>query len=135
MLRFIDSNIFIYHLAGDEKYGKTASTIIERINQGEEAVISTLILSQVIAYLRWKKKTFAIPKFLDFLISTPTIHKTETKFSDYISAQKIQEETKIKWEIWDDLVIAAQMSRTGIPEIYSNDKDFGNLPNIKRIFL
>lgn len=134
MLRFIDSNIFIYHLAGDEQYGETASPILERISRGEEAATSTLILSQVIAYLRWKKKGFVIPQFIDFLRSTPTIHKVETSFSDFVAAQKLQEKTKVKWASWDDLTIAAQMSRTGITEIYSNDKDFDTIPNIKRVF-
>jgi len=133
-LKFIDSNIFIYHLAGDEQYGETASKIIERISREEEAAASTLIFSQVIAYLRWKKKDFVIPKFIDFLRSTPTIHKVETIFLDFVSAQKLQEQTKIKWKSWDDLIIAAQMSRTGITKIYSNDKDFDTIPNIKRIF-
>ncbi|MBI4258646.1 MAG: type II toxin-antitoxin system VapC family toxin [Thaumarchaeota archaeon] len=133
-VRFIDSNIFIYHLAGDEQYGETASRIIDRISEGEEAVTSTLIFSQVMAYLRWKKKSFAIPRFIDFLRSTPTIHKIETSFPDFASAQKLQEKTKIKWELWDDLIIAAQMSRTGITEIYSNDKDFDSIQSIKRIF-
>ena len=40
----------------------------------------------------------------------------------------------LKWRFWDDLVIAAQMSRMGIREIYSNDKDFDKIPGVKRIF-
>ena len=134
-VRFIDSNIFIYHLAGDERYGETAGKIIGRISGGEKVAASTLIFSQVLAYLRWKNKTRVIPKFLDYLRSSPTIHKFETTFPDLISARKLQEEAGVKWEIWDDLVIAAQMLRAGISEIYSNDKDFDTLPNIRRVFL
>jgi len=88
-MRFIDSNIFIYHLAGDERYGETASKIIGRISNGEEVAASTLILSQVIAYLRWKKKTYVIPRFIDYLRSSPTIHKLKTNFTDYVTAQKL----------------------------------------------
>ncbi len=134
-LRFIDSNIFIYHLAGDEQYGETASKIIERVSKGEEVVASTLILSQVIAYLRWKKRTYVIPRFIDFLRSSPTIHKLETDFADFASAQKLQEETEVAWEAWDDLIIASQMLRTGVTEIYSNDKDFDTIPGIRRTFV
>ena len=133
-MRFVDSNIFIYHLAGDERYGETASKIIGRISKGEEVTASTLILSQVIAYLRWKKKTYVIPRFIDYLRSSPTIHKLETGFTDFATAQKLQEEAKVGWEAWDDLIIAAQMLRTGITEIYSNDKDFDTIPKIKRVF-
>lgn len=134
-MRFIDSNVFIYHLAGDERYGQTASQIIERIGNGEEVTASTLILAQVIAYLRWKKRTYVIPRFIDFLRSSPTIHKLETDFTDLVSAQKLQEEAGLRWEAWDDLVIATQMLRTGITEIYSNDKDFDTIPGIRRIFI
>jgi len=134
-MRFIDSNIFIYHLAGDERYGETASKIIERISHGEKTAASTLIFSQVLAYLRWKKRTYVIPKFIDYLRSSPTIHKFETSFTDLVSARKLQEEGGLRWEAWDDLVIAAQMLRADITEIYSNDKDFDTIPNIKRVFL
>lgn len=134
-MRFIDSNIFIYHLAGDERYGDTASKIVGRIGRGEEAAASTLIFSQVLAYLRWKGKSFVIPKFLDFLRSSPTILKFETSFSDFVSAQKLRDEARLRWEAWDDLVIAAQMLRMGIKEIYSNDKDFDAIPNIRRVFI
>jgi len=134
-LRFIDSNVFIYHVAGDERYGETASKIIERISKGEEVAASTLVLAQVIAYLRWKKRTHVIPRFIDFLRSSPTIHKLETDFADLVSAQKLQEEAGVEWEAWDDLVIAAQMLRTGTTEIYSNDKDFDAIPGIRRVFI
>jgi predicted nucleic acid-binding protein len=36
--------------------------------------------------------------------------------------------------MWDDILIVAQMKRIGINEIYSNDKDFDRIPQIKRIF-
>lgn len=134
MMRFIDSNVFIYHLAGDEQYGNIAGQIIDRIEREEEAVTSTLVISQVIGYLKWRKKLQAVPLFIDFLRSTPTINKIETTFLDIASAQKIQEKSGIGWERWDDITIAAQMLRIGIKEIYSNDSDFDAIPNIKRIF-
>jgi predicted nucleic acid-binding protein len=40
----------------------------------------------------------------------------------------------ISWEAWDDLVIASQMKRLGVKEIYSNDRDFDLIPDIKRVF-
>lgn len=133
-MRFIDSNIFVYHLAGDEQYGETASKIIERISCGEEASTSTIVIAQVIGYLRWKKRLNVIPLFIDYLRSTPTINKVETTFLDIIATKKIQEETGLGWQSWDDLIIAAQMTRIGIIEIYSNDHDFDSLKKIKRIF-
>jgi predicted nucleic acid-binding protein len=36
--------------------------------------------------------------------------------------------------MWDDIVIAAQMKRLKMKEIYSNDKDFDNIQWVKRLF-
>ena len=43
-MRFIDSNVFVYHMAEDPRYGDTATEIIERIENGEEAATSTLVI-------------------------------------------------------------------------------------------
>jgi len=40
-MRFVDSNVFIYHLAADPAYGRKAKTIIEKIESGEKTVTST----------------------------------------------------------------------------------------------
>ena len=43
--RFIDSNIFVYFLLKDPKYGEASLRILKNIEQGEEkGVTSTLIL-------------------------------------------------------------------------------------------
>jgi predicted nucleic acid-binding protein len=41
---------------------------------------------------------------------------------------------EIRADNWDDIVIASQMKRCGIDEIYSNDSDFDSIPGIKRVF-
>ncbi len=133
-MRFVDSNIFIYHLAGDPDYGKIAGEILERIEREEKAATSTLVISQVCAYLKWKKAVEVIPVFIDLLRSMPSMVKEETTFLDIASAYALQEETEMGWKRWDDLVIASQMERLNIKEIYSNDRDFDLMPGIKRIF-
>jgi len=53
-------------MAGDPHHGEIASKIIERIEEGEETVTSTLVISQVCSYLKWRKRSDVIPKFLGF---------------------------------------------------------------------
>lgn len=131
-MRFVDANIFIYHLASDPKYGKVAKDILTRIQNGEEsALTSTIVVSQVSSYLKWKQKTSTIPIFLEFLRSLPNLTKAETTFADYLD---LTTSTKIRADNWDDLVIASQMGRYGIDEVYSNDSDFDSIPGIKRVF-
>jgi predicted nucleic acid-binding protein len=133
-MRFVDSNVFVYHLAGDPSYGPRAEEILNGIEKGEEAITSTLVIAQVCAYLKWKKLSSVIPVFIGFLQSLPSLEKEDTTFLDITSAYTLQEKTMISWEAWDDLVIASQMKRLGVKEIYSNDRDFDLIPDIKRVF-
>jgi len=131
---FVDSNIFVYHLAADQVYGERAKKIIERIEGGEESFTSTLVIAQVCSYLKWKKQENVIPLFLSFLKGLVSLQKVETSILDFEEARNIQQQYNLSWTMWDDILIVAQMKRIGINEIYSNDKDFDRIPQIKRIF-
>lgn len=72
-----------------------------------------------------------IPLFLEFLRSLPNLTKAETTFADYL---ELTISPEVRPENWDDLVIASQMRRFGIDEIYSNDTDFDSIRGIRRIF-
>ena len=127
----MDANIFIYHLASDPKFGKVAKEILTRIQNEETALTSTIVISQVSSYLKWKKRASAIPIFIQFLRSLPNLTKVETTFADYLD---ITTSGEIHANNWDDLVIASQMRRYELNEIYSNDSDFDSVLGIKRIF-
>lgn len=131
---FVDSNIFVYHLAADPVHGKTARKIIERIENGEESYTSTLVIAQVCSYLKWKKRQDAIPPFLSFLKGLTSLQKIETSILDFEEARNLQKQQNLPWAIWDDIVIIVQMQRINIKEIYSNDKDFDKIPWVKRLF-
>ena len=130
-MRFVDANVFVYHLASDPKFGKAAEEILRRIENEEQATTSTLVISQVASYLRWKKKASLIPDFMNFLQSLPNLTKMETSFVDFVESRKLEQ---ANWVSWDDLVIASQMKRKNIDEIYSNDSDFDDIPGIRRLF-
>ncbi len=133
-MRFVDSNIFVYHLADDPTHGRRAEEILMSIEKGEKVAASTLVVAQVCGYLKWKKLERAIPTFIDLLRSLPSMIKEDTTFFDVVSAYALQEETKLPWRMWDDLIVASQMKRLGINEVYSNDKDFDAIRGIKRVF-
>lgn len=131
---FVDSNIFVYHLAADPVHGQKAKKILENIQDGEKCATSTLIITQVCSYLKWKKKHEAIPIFLSFLKRLTSLDKVETTVLDFEEARSVQSALKLSWSMWDDIVIAAQMKRLKMKEIYSNDKDFDNIQWVKRLF-
>lgn len=134
MMRFIDSNVFVYHLAGDLKYGDRSTEILESVEKGEKAATSTIVLIQVCSYLKWKRREKVIPIFLSLLKGLASLQKMETTFIDFEEARDLQFKLKLPWRMWDDLVIAVQMKRNGIDEIYSNDSDFDKIPFVKRVF-
>jgi predicted nucleic acid-binding protein len=133
-LRFIDSNVFVYHLVADPHYGKRATAILESVENGEDTITSTLPISQVCGYLRWRKKEKIIPVFLDLVRGLTSLRKVQTEFIDFVEANDLQKSSRLSWTAWDDLVISAQMKRLDSNEIYSRDSDFDSIPGIKRIF-
>jgi len=69
---FIDSNIIIYVLMKDPEYGERALRHLCRVESGEiRGVISTLILSQIYAYLKRRGKVEVIEKFSSYVEESP----------------------------------------------------------------
>jgi len=134
MRRFVDSNVFVYVLAADPRYGPRAREILKAIERGEEAITSTLVLAQVCSYLRWRRRPGVIPFFMSSILSMSSLSICGTELADFERAMHIQAELNLPWRMWDDMVIAAQMERLGICEIYSNDRDFDHIPWVTRIF-
>ena len=132
--RFIDSNIFIFVLLKDPRYGEACLRILENVERGEEhGVTSTLALSQVIAHLARRGKGEAIKPFIDYVRETGIII-IETTFLDFVEAITEMGKHKLDYRIWDDLIISCQMRRNGVQEIYTNDKDFEKIEWVKPVF-
>ena len=114
--------------------GKKPRTLLKKIEAGEKSATSTLVIAQVCSYLKWKRKENAIPVFLSFIKGLTALQKVETHMLDFEEARSIQSQFNLSWAMWDDIVIAAQMKRLNLNEIYSNDGDFDKIPWVKRIF-
>jgi len=132
--KFVDSNVFIYVLMDDPAHGAKSVNILAGFEKGKETGwTSTLALSQVFSHLKKRKHYEAIDKFYDYIEESP-IGVTQTTREDFERARKIKGESDLAWSMWDDLVLASQMERLKLTEIYSNDADFDKLQNLKRIF-
>jgi len=133
MTRFIDSNIFIYVLTQDPQHYEKARAILERIEKGEEAVTSSLVLEEVFVFLEGRKAAQKIPKVFDSIRSYSTLRIEPYFIEDMASAISLLKSLAFKID-WDDALIAASMKRIGSDEIYSNDTHFDIIPHIKRVF-
>ncbi len=126
--KFVDSNVFLYVLRADPRYGERAKVLLRQ----EGLVTSTLVVSQVIAHLERKGSLEAIPLFLEFLRSS--VEVVPTTFEDFLEAVNYARGEGISLKMWDDLVIAVEMRREGVRVVLSNDRDFDRIGWVVREF-
>lgn len=131
-MRFLETNIFLYVITAHPHFGSVAKTILQRIEEGEEAATSSLVVAEVCAWLEYHKLDDKIDLLFKILRSYPTLTVYETTYEDEVRAKDLQSHYP-KLEFFD-LVYLAQMYRLKISEIYSNDKGFDKVKNIKRLF-
>ncbi len=131
-MRFIDTNIFIYVLNSDPAFGPTAKRILQRVEEGEETITSSLVAAEVAAWLEFNKRKHAIPQFFVSLESYPSLAKIETTYSDELTADSLG--ARYPQLEFFERVYLAQMQRTGLKEIYSNDRGFDKVSEISRVF-
>jgi len=133
LFRFIDSNVFIYHIDRNPVFGETSRNILQRVEDGEETVTSTLILEEIFIHVEQEYSARDIPTVLHSILSYVSLRIIPYTVEDMPKAIKILRDTEFTVD-WDDAVIAAVMERLGIKEIYSNDHHFDKIPSVKRIF-
>ena len=130
MMRFIDTNVFMYAITAHPQFGMKARHILERIEAGEEAATSTLVLCEVAWVLEAMGRQGEIRSTLEKILSYRTLKVVGFDADDLLvgfinmSAYSID---------FNDGVNVAIMERNNIDEVYSNDErhlgkvDFLNL--------
>ena len=131
-MRFVEANIFLYVLTAHPDFGARAKAILERIDSGEEAATSSLVVAEVCAWLEYHKKKNEVGTFVNAVDSYPSLRKFETTYPDQQRATEL-ERSYPRLEFFDRVYLA-QMERLKLTEIYSNDKGFDRVKGIKRIF-
>lgn len=132
MPRFVDANIFIYSVTAHPLFGKTAKKILERINNGEPAVTSTIVLCEVAWVLEAMGKQSSIKSTLEKIMSFKNLKLVGFSEDDLLVGANNAGTEHLDF---NDGVNLALMMRLGITEIYSNDqKHFGKLDFIELVF-
>lgn len=133
MTRFVDANVFIYVLTMDPEFYGAAEAILRRVEGGEEAVTSTLVLEEVFVFLKARRAAHRIPRVLEYIRSFTALRIIPYLLEDMAAATALMEELSFRMDL-DDALIAATMRRLGLSEIYSNDAHFDIIPGIERSF-
>ena len=132
MTRFVDTNVFIYALTAHPHFGKKAKNILERIEKGEVAVTSTLVLCEVAWVLEAMGKQGNIKPTLEKITSYKRLTVVDFSGDDLLMGANNMIAESIDF---NDGVNLALMRRLDVSEVYSNDqKHLGKLEFLKLIF-
>lgn len=132
MTRFVDTNVFVYALTAHPRFGEISKRILERIERGEAALTSTLVLCEVAWVLEAMGRQGDIKPTLEKILSYSSLEVVEVGGDDLLmgaynmSAQGVD---------FNDGVNVALMMRLGVSEVYSNDnRHLGKLDFLKLVF-
>jgi len=137
-MRFVDSNVFVHALLKPNRRLKTheaeikegAKNILSRIEEGEEAVTTVVHVSDVANMLESRMHLEDAWRVLSALVSMRGISLAGVTGDAYRAA--IQVSNVLGLGVNDGLAYATMMG-SGVREIYSFDKHFDQLPEIRRI--
>jgi predicted nucleic acid-binding protein len=131
-MRFVDTNVFIYALTAHPRFGETARRILERIEGGEAAMTSTLVLCEVAWVLEAMGRQGDIKPTLEKILSYKSLEVVEFSGDDLLMGASNMVIHNVDF---NDGVNIAIMMRMGVSEAYSNDyKHLGRLDFLKLIF-
>ena len=131
-MRFVDSNVFIYVLVKSPKDDYViAKRILQRIEEGEEAVTNTAVIQEIVNWLEYNNRRREIEKLLTAINSYIAMKKAGVSWSDMIAA--IDDMNKYGLDFVDALTLQT-MKRNNINEIYTNDRDFDRVKWVRRVW-
>ncbi len=131
-MRFVDTNIFIYVATNHPRFGPTSKNILRRIEAGEEATTSTLVLSEVAWVFEAMGRQGDIKPALEKILSYSTLHIEPFDTDDLIVGANLMATHHLDF---NDAVNVAIMERLGATEVYTNDeRHLGRLGFIRTIF-
>ena len=137
-MRFVDSNVFVYALlrprrrleTHEDEIKEGAKNILTRIEEGEEAMTTVIHVSEVANILEARMPREGSWRILSALASMRGLSLAGVTGDAYRAA--IQASNVLGVGVNDALAYTS-MTRSGVREIYSFDKHFDQLPEIRRV--
>ena len=138
MLRFVDSNVFLHaylkprrQLSPKEQIiKKQATDIVSRLRDGEEALTSACHLAEVVNILESGRGLGESLGFLSWALSGKNFKVVEVGRDEYEGSLPVAQDSEVSA---NDALAYVLMMREGVTEIYSFDKHFDKLQEIKRL--
>jgi len=135
-VKFLDSSIFLHaylrprrRLRENElRVKKLSKEIIENVDNGEEVLTTVVHISEIVNIVESKIGLMESISLLARLLTLKNILIVDVTRQDYQKALVIANKYKVSV---NDALAYIKMMETGINEIYTFDKHFKSLPNIK----
>ena len=137
-MRFVDSNVFVHALLKPRRGLKMheaeikegAKNMLTRIEEGEEAMTTVVHVSEVANILESRMTRDGSWRIISALASMRGLSVAGVSGDDYRSAIQA---SKILGVGVNDALAYAVMKEASVEEIYSFDKHFDQLPEIRRV--
>ncbi len=134
-MRFLDATILIKWGSATiaEVFKEDVSTcgyILDKIRDGEETITSTLVKDEVLIWFS-RYKSSRLSDFLRSLMALTGLKIVEPTVEDELEATRLFGKYRLGIS---DLINLSIMRRLGIREVYSLDKGFDDVPDLKRVF-
>lgn len=131
-MRFVDTNVFIYSMTDHPRFGDTSTKILRRIEKGEKAATSTLVLCEVSWVLEAMGKQSAIKPCLEKITSYRELKIVGFDSDDLLVGANNMALFGLDF---NDGVNLSVMTKLGTDEVYSNDqKHLGKVDFVRLIF-
>ncbi len=131
-MRFVDTNVFVYAITAHPVFGGTAKIILDRIEEGESAITSVLVLCEVAWVLEGMGRQGEIKPTLEKIMSYSTLEVMRFGEDDLMVGANLMTRENVDF---NDGVNLSLMMRSGVNEVYSNDKKhLGKLDFVKIVF-
>jgi predicted nucleic acid-binding protein len=129
---FLDTNLFIYAALDHPELGETSRGILRRIEEGEEALTSTLVLCEVAWVLEARGVQGDIKAMLEKILSYRSIRVVPVEADDLLVGATYMDQYGLDF---NDAVNLAIMERCRVTKVYTNDmRHFGRLENLEAVF-
>jgi uncharacterized protein len=137
-LRFVDASVFVHAYlkpkrnltAGEIQIKEAARRIVSRLNDGEEALSSSVHIAEIASIMEDYLPLKEAQEIENALCLRDTIEVDAVSRSDCMEALAEAEQNQLGFT---DALAVVLMKRRGVSEIYSFDRDFDHISEIMRI--
>ena len=132
-MRFLDTNILVRYLTGDDPQKAQASyELLVRVERGEEPVVTTdLVIAETVFVLQSKSYSLSRDRIRELV--EPVIELRGLRLPQKSLYYRVFDLYCQKRISFADAYNAAYMASQGLTEIYSYDTDFDRVEGIRRV--